>query len=153
MKTIVIIFNGINLPYHVIDYALEKATLESHEIHAIFLKGKREQKKGYIFPSDLGTAETLTSDKDAVIDDERIIADNMHLVMQMVENEKIPYRSTLKTNASIEDIKKVTASADLVVVDGNFDKMSLLSDKNISLKNLKKKISVLVQIIPNQEFF
>ena len=150
MKTIVTIINGIHLPYHVINYAIEKAKQESYEIHALFLKAKKEQKRGYFFPSDLGSAETVSSNDEALSADEKIIDDNMVLVREMVENEKISYRETLKTNASIEDIKKVAGPADLIVVDEDFDEMSLLKDNNISLKDLKNKISIPVHTVSDR---
>ncbi len=115
MKTIVIIINGINLPYHVIDHAIGKAKKNSSEIFALFLKRKREPSKGYGYPSDLATTETCTSDDAAVMEDEKIISQNMKIVQNMVEIEKIPYQSTLKTNTLIDEVIEITAMADLIV--------------------------------------
>jgi hypothetical protein len=42
MRTIAVIINGIYLPYHVIDYAIEKAKKNFVEIFALFLRGTRE---------------------------------------------------------------------------------------------------------------
>ncbi|SRR6266498_2741388 len=147
MKTILIIINGISLPFHVIDYAIEKAKRESYRIFALFLKGTKEPPKGYVFSSDLGTTETWTSETDAIKDDEKIILENMKLVKEMVDNEKISYRSTLKTNATIDDIIEISKTAHLIVVDENFDEMSLLSDNKISLKDLKDKITIPIQLV------
>src|SRR6266487_1899210 len=150
MKTIFIIINGISLPFHVIDYAINKAKKESYEIYALFLKGSSEPSKGYLFPSDLSTTETWTSEADAVKDDEKIISENMKLIKEMVEDEKIHYRSALKTNASIEEVIEMSTSMDLIIVDENFDEMFLLSDNNLSLKDLKDKISIPFHVISNE---
>ncbi len=147
MKTIVVIVNGISLPFHVIDYVISKAKKESYEIYALFLRGTKEPLKGYVFPSDLGTTETWTSEADAIKDDEKIIMDNMKLVKEMVEDEKISYRSTLKINASIDEVITIIRAADLIVVDENFDEVSLLSDNKISLKDLRDKITIPVQLV------
>src|SRR6186713_1683879 len=104
MKTILIILNGIRLPFHVIDFAISRAKENTSEIYALFLKGGHEQSKGYIFPSDLGSTETGASDSQALKEDETIIYDNMKMVRSMVEAEKIPYREILRTNASLAEI-------------------------------------------------
>ncbi len=151
MKTIYVIINGISLPYEVIDYAIEKAKKNSMGIHALFLKGSSEPPKGYLYPSDLRTIETGISDKEAVMEDEKIITDNVNLVKELVEDEKIPFMSTLKTNASIDEVASLTDAADLIVVDENFDEMPLLSDNKISLKDLKKKISIPVHVVSTKK--
>jgi hypothetical protein len=147
MKTILMILNGINLPFHVIDFVIDKAKKESYKIYALFLKGTQEPPKGYLFPNDLATTETWTSDSDAIKDDEEIISENMKLVKEMIEDEKILYTSTLKTNASVDDVVEVSRTADLVVVDQNFDEVYLLSDEKISLKDLRDKITIPVQLV------
>src|SRR6476620_9564432 len=119
MKTIAVIIKGIYLPYNVIDYAIEKAKKESAEIFAVFLRGTREPSKGYGYPSDLPTTETWVSNTEAVNDDEKLISDNMKLAKQMIEDEKISYRSALTTNASINEVSEIIALADLIVVDEN----------------------------------
>jgi len=151
MKTIVVIINGIYLPYHVIDYAIEKAKKNSSEIFAIFLKGTHEPSKGYGYPSDLPATETWVSDEEAVDDDEKLISDNMKLLKQMIENEKISYHSALLTEASVDELAEITATADLIVVDENFDEMFLLDDNKISLKDLKDRISVPVYTVPSRK--
>jgi hypothetical protein len=151
MRTIIVIVNGISLPYNVIDYAIAEAKKSSFQIHAIFLKGTREPSKGYLYPSDLRTVETGVSDEESVLEDQKIIEENMHLVRELIENEKIPFTATLKTNASGSEVVALTANADLVVVDENFDEVSLLNDNKISLKDLKRKISGRVYVVPSSK--
>ena len=136
MKTILIIINGIKLPYHVVNYAIAEAKKNSSEIFVLFLKGKSEAPKGYGYPSDLAIAEESNSDKDAVTEDEKIIEDNINLVKSLVESEKIPYKSSLKTNVSLKEVIELSQSADLIVADEQFDE-SLLSQHKFSLKKLK----------------
>ena len=147
MKTILIIFNGIRLPFHVIDFAISRAKENTSEIYALFLKGGHEQSKGYIFPSDLGSTETV-SDAEVLKEDETIIYDNMKMVRSMVEAEKIPYREILRTNASLAEIATISEDADLIVLDENFDHATLLGDKKVSLKGLMEKISKPVELVP-----
>src|SRR5689334_22993546 len=151
MKTICVILNGIKVPYHVINFAINKAKKESYDLFALFIKGMSEPSKGYFYPSDLQTIEKSVSDKESVKEDEQIIADNMKLVEKMVENESISYSAILKTNVSIEEIKKIVAHVDLIAIDENFDQMSLLPDDKITLKELTKKISAPIYLIRNEE--
>ena len=149
MKTIMIIINGIHLPYHVIHYAIEKAKENSCGIFALFLRGSHEHSKGYGFPSDLSTA-SWASDAEAKRGDERIITDNMELVKNMIVNEKIVYNDAVKTNASIDEVAKITSTADLVLIDEKFDDYSLLGDDKISLKALMKRIHQPVEKIRDE---
>lgn len=139
--------NGIRLPYHVVHYAIEKAKENTAAIVALFLKSKSESSKGYIFPSDLVSSETSFFADQASSNDESIITDNMQLIQQMVENENISYQSISKANASIDEVKKLIAGADLVIVDENFDEDSLLSDDKISLKSLKREIDKPIDVV------
>ena len=149
MKTILVIINGITLPYHVIDYAIDKAKKNSSEIFALFLKGISEPPKGYVFPSDLGATETLTSETDGIKVDAEIISQNMKIVRDMVETEKIPYRAEIKTNASADEVAAMSTVADLIVIDENFDEMSLLSDPHVSLKDLMNKTGKPIHSVPH----
>ena len=150
MKTILIIFNGITLPFHVIEFAIDKAKENSAEIYALFLKGSHEPSKGYIFPSDMGIAEKRTSDAEAVKEDEAIIFQNMKMVKSMVEAEKIPYREALKTNVSLAEVANISEATDLIVVDENLDDRSFMGDSKISLKRLKRKISKPIHTVPEK---
>ena len=72
----------------------------------------------------------------------------MKMVKSMVETEKIPYREILKTNASLSEIATISEEVDLIVIDENFDHPTLLSDKKVSLKELLKKISRPIEVVP-----
>ena len=146
MKSICILINGISLPYDLVNYAIKEAKKSPSQIHAIFLKGTREPPKGYIYPSDLRTIESSVSDVDAIHEDEVIISDNIELVRKLIEDENLNFSSTIKTNASVCEVYEMCNNADLVLVEKNFDEMSLLSDNKVSLKDLQRKIHSLFAI-------
>ena len=147
MKTIAVIINGTRLPYHVIHHAINKAKENSSGIFALFLKGKHERSKGYGYPSDMLSTETSFFADEVVSEDEDMITDNMRLIKQMVEDENISYRSVLKTNAPVDEIAEIIASADLLVMDKNFDDPVLLGDKKIFLKALTERINKPVDLV------
>ena len=71
----------------------------------------------------------------------------MQLVRQMVEDESISYHSVLKTNAPVDEVAEIIAPADLLVIDKNFDDPTLLADRKISLKTLKERIDMPVDLV------
>ena len=150
MKIIFVILNGVHLPYHVIDYAIEKSRINNAELYALFLKGRHEHSEKYIFPSDLGNTEIRGSDDEAMKEDEEIISENMKVVQDMAEAKNIPFQSVLITNASIDEIKSITEEASLIIVDENFDKFSILANKKISLQILKKNIAKPIDAVPGK---
>jgi len=147
MKTIAVIINGTRLPYHVIHHAINKAKENSSGILAIFLKAKHEHSKGYGFPSDIDSSNSSFFASEVAGEDESIIADNMQLVKQMVEDEEISYQSVLKTNAGIDEIAEIVANADRIIIDKNFDESTLLGDDKISLKALTYKINKPIDLV------
>jgi hypothetical protein len=146
MKSVYILINGISLPYDLVNYAIEETKKSPSQIHAVFLKGTHEPPKGYLYPSDLRTIESSVSDKDAVHEDEVILSHSIELVRKLIEDENLIFSSTVKTNASVSEVCEICNNADLVLVDKNFDEMSLLSDNKISLKELQKKIPSLLAL-------
>jgi len=66
----------------------------------------------------------------------------------MADTEKIPYRAEIKTNASADEVVAMSATADLIVIDENFDEMSLLSDPHVSLKDLMNKTGKPLHPVP-----
>ena len=147
MKTIAVIINGTRLPYHVIHYAINKAKESSSGIFALFLKGKHERSKGYGYPSDMHSTELSFFADEVVSEDESMITDNMELIKQMIGDEGIPYQSSLKTNASVDEVAGIIASAELVVMDKNFDDLTLMGDNEISLKAFRKKIDKPIDLV------
>jgi hypothetical protein len=147
MKTIAVIINGTRLPYHVIHHAINKAKENSCGILAVFLKGKHEPSRGYGFPSDMHSTESSFFADEVASEDEGMITDNMQLIKQMVEDEKISYQSISKTNARVDEVAEIVAGADLIVIDKNFDDPTLLGDDKISLKALKEKMNKPVDLV------
>lgn len=145
-----IILNGIYLPYHVIHHAIDKAKQSAGKISVLFLSGKADHSKGYGFPSDLTSVESTISNETVASSDKEIINDNMILIKQMIELEDIDYVSSIKTNASIDEIIEITSSADLIIVDEDFDNYPIFGDNKISLNKLKQKILKPLDVVTKQ---
>lgn len=141
MNSIILIIDGIGLPFHLIDHAIQKAKDGEYGITALFLKGEHEPSAGYGYPSDLKAAENLTTEDEAIREDEKIISDNMQLVKSMIESKDIAYREMILTKPSAEKIATIASTADFVMIDADFDTKALLSSK-ILLQELAEVIIV-----------
>ncbi len=60
MKKIIVLFNGINAPWHITTFALNIAKQNDAEIYALFLK---DETPGYIYPSDIASVQQELSPK------------------------------------------------------------------------------------------
>ena len=56
MSTATLLFTGVALPYHVVDYAINWAKENEGSLRALFLIPERMPEEGYPFPNDLGAA-------------------------------------------------------------------------------------------------
>ena len=70
MKKILVVFNGINVPWHILNFATDIAKRNSSQIDGIFL---RDQEIVYPFPNDLSFTEIdftrgSVTEEDAVLE-------------------------------------------------------------------------------------
>lgn len=149
MKTILVLLNGIQLPYRVIEYAIEWAEKNSGNIYVLFLQSEKETSNNYAFPNDLRLAETETDKANAKRDDEEILSTNRQLIEEMAEAKNIPYQFKTIVNAKLNDVLEVSKNVSIIVVDEDFDDVGLpLSNKNISLKQIMHHANCPVQVVP-----
>ena len=148
MKNILVLLNGIQMPYHVIEYAIEWAEQNSGSIHVILLKSSEEVEVSYPFPSDLNLAETRTNKSNARQDDEEILSTNTQLIKEMAEQRNIACTFETIIDAQPGDVAEASSHAAVLAIDADFDDEGLpLGDKNISLKNIKHEAKCPVQVI------
>ncbi len=145
MKTILFIVDGISLPFHVIEQAIKKAKEGGYSVSGLFLKGEEEPAVGYAFPSDMKAAENLTTETEAVQEDEKIIMYNMELVKSMMDLKNVSYNNMYFTNPSAEKVATLASAYNFVIIDAAFDKKALLSS-NLTLNDLTE--TIIVPVIP-----
>ncbi|MEJ7769759.1 MAG: hypothetical protein WKF89_18210 [Chitinophagaceae bacterium] len=149
MKSILVIFNGIKFPFHLMEYALKQAKSQSASLHALFLKGKEETSTGYGFPSDLGQAENVTDSEDAREDDEKIIRHHMKLSEDMAITESIPFTSAILANSSLTETTHLMKPFHMVLLDAAYDveTNSLLTNDRFTAQDLIEKSSSPVTLV------
>lgn len=149
MKKILIIINGVKLPYHLADAAIERAKKNGERLHAVLLKSDQEAGEDYPFPNDLESTENVSSESDLEKDDEKIINLNMELLREKAESEKIDFLGEIKTNISTAELKALSADADVVLLDADFDESAVLGNLTITLKEIKNAVDKPVEVIEN----
>lgn len=147
MNTIAILFNGLRLPYHLVNHAIARAKQQSSSILAVFLTGSDKPGGGYLFPSDLPLADNQFFADKTASDNDRMLADNMRLVQQMVENEGINYKGVSNTDASIDSIAGLTGEASLLLVSDDFDEAVLDGNSKITLQGLQEETGKPVEVV------
>lgn len=147
MKKAVLFFNGISLPFYVLEYAVKWAKNNESSIHIIFLKGEKTVETGYGFPSDLPIAETITSDEEALDEDEQIIKNNMKLAAEKVQLEDIACTTEIMENPEMDELMDSIADADILVIDSYFDERDSPLSHKISIKDIVEKATCSVQLV------
>ena len=142
MEQIVVIFNGIKVPDHLVNAAISKAKESGSGLLALFLAGE-EKDEGYIFPSDLDAAQDDTDADDAERADMRVIRSQMKVLEGTAKVEGIACTTELLFEPELEEVTAKIGTAQLVLIDANY---------NTDLNTVTSfKMEDLIQQLPNVE--
>jgi hypothetical protein len=147
MGTIIILVNGLDMPYHVVDRAIAIAKEKKSRLLAIFLEGKRERREGYVFPSDLDAAEKGITEAETLVEDKEIISHNSDVIARMAEFDGIQLESKIIENPKLEELIQIFEGADLIVADRDFDSELLLDAHKITLKRIVENSQAPVELV------
>jgi Fic family protein len=147
MKSITVLLYGIEIPYTVIDAAIAECKNIKSSMQVIIVYPRKEEKPGYIFPSDLAMAETLTNEEDALEDDKNIIESNIQLIQQMSLADDVQITSHIRTSFSKEELKSLTATTQKLFVDAKIDKHLVEGNEYLSLSDIKALADCEVMVI------
>ena len=149
MKSALILFNGIQFSFNLVDHAIDWAKAGSGRLHFLFLKATEETSPGYGFPSDIQQAETVTDAEDAEKSDERIIRQQMELVENMAAMEKIPCQVELRTEPSLEEVIEVAKTADILFLEaGEEETTGTLASTRFTMEKLREQAPCPVELVP-----
>lgn len=116
MKKIIVLFNGINAPWHITTFALNIAKQNNAEVHALFLKDETHE---YPFPSDIASVQEDLSPKKEKADNEILQQKNVQLFKTFCEDEKV--KCSFEMNVSLRKLVDLSSGADCVVTDSHDD--------------------------------
>ena len=116
MKQIIVLFNGINAPWHITTFAINIAKHNDAEIHALFLK---DETPGYVFPSDIASVQTELSPKRERADDDVLEEKNIQLFKTFCDEEKVT--CFFEKEVFLKKLIELSADADCLVTDSHDD--------------------------------
>jgi hypothetical protein len=147
MKKAVIIYNGLHFYLPLADKAFEWAKVRKCPVVAIFLKVKHEPSQGYVFPSDIVAAESLSTNKDADISDKQTIDSCMKLLEHQAAKEHIELSVILLVNPTSEEIEKQLMDCDAIFMQQTPEDLEHLPIAGVNVKELLKDVNVPVEIV------
>jgi nucleotide-binding universal stress UspA family protein len=116
MKKIIVLFNGINAPWHITTFALNIAKQNDAEVYALFLK---DETSGYIYPSDIASVQQELSPKGEKEDNDNLEEKNIQLFKTFCDDEKV--KCSFEKNVSLKKLIDLSSDADCVVTDSHDD--------------------------------
>jgi len=137
MNNIKALLYGIEIPYHVIDAAIAACKMLKTPLEVIILFPGKEEKPGYIFPSDLTLAETLTNEEDVLEEDKKILAGNIQLIQKKSLAADVQITTHIRNTFSKEVLKSLTAATHILYVDAEIDKHLVEGNEYLPLSVIK----------------
>lgn len=148
MKTALVIFNGIQFSYNLVDRAIDWAVENQAGLHGLFVYSDKEPPEGYIFPSDIDPAEDLYSKKDAEKNNEKIIVGQIKLLTDMARTKGISVNAEQVLNPPLKKILANLEGAEILFIDEKHDDAFLLACTSFKLKDLVKQSKCPVEMVP-----
>lgn len=128
MKKIVVLFNGINAPWHITTFALNIARQNDAEVHALFLK---DEISGYPYPSDIDSVQAEVTGKKEEKSNEELEEKNIELFKSFCDDEKVICH--FQKNVTIKQLIDFSSDADCIVADSH-DHLKRYSLKDILIQ-------------------
>jgi len=116
MKKIIVLFNGINAPWHITTFAINIAKQNDAEVHALFL---RDEKISNPYPSDIKSAQTNFPGDNEENSDEQLEEKNIQLFKTFCDDEKV--KCSFERDVSLKKFVELSAAADCIVTDSHDD--------------------------------
>lgn len=119
MSTATLLFTGVALPYHVIDYAINWAKDNEGSLRALFLVPGRMPEEGYPFPNDLDDAENLTNEADAEKGISNIVNEEIRFIEKRCKASHIPVQSEILYSPPVQKVVSRVNDSDVIFIDRN----------------------------------
>ncbi|MEO6136029.1 MAG: universal stress protein [Ginsengibacter sp.] len=122
MKKILILFNGINAPWHITTFALRVAKENGSDVHVLFLK---DEVNSYPYPSDITSVQKDFSPKKERADNTELQEKNIELFTSFCKDVNVA--CFFERNVSLKNLVDFTGGADIVITDSHdeFQKYAL----------------------------
>jgi hypothetical protein len=151
MSTGAILINGVNLPYHVIDKAIEWAKDNQSSLRALFIFKSSKNAEDYGFPSDIERAETLISENEADAELERLVIHNMRFTEKQVKLHGIQIKTEYLKDPSLDEVRSSLSGTGILFIDpDNFKHPEDLANVDISYDDLVQLFPFSIVQVPKE---
>ena len=121
MKKILVVFNGAQFPYHVLEQAITMAVGDNSLLVGVFLRPPLPSETVYPFLNDLALTGSGYYVRDATSDEAAIIKTNITLFKDTCNTNNVNHTVHLDKGTPTPELLKESMFADLVVIDAKAD--------------------------------
>jgi nucleotide-binding universal stress UspA family protein len=116
MKKILVLFNGMNAPWHITRFALNMAKENNSEVEVLFLK---DEATSYPYPSDITAVQEDYSAEKEKDDNKSLQERNIELFTGFCKDESVA--CSFEKNVSLKNLVDFTGDADIVITNSHDD--------------------------------
>jgi nucleotide-binding universal stress UspA family protein len=128
MKKILVLFNGVNAPWHVSTFAINFAKQNEAEVFALFLK---DETYGYPYPSDIGSVQSDLLPEKEKADNKELKEKNIQIFKTFCADENVKF--DFDKDVSLKKVMELSSDAYCIVTDSHDD------FRKYSLKDILEK--------------
>ena len=122
MRKILIVFNGVGYPTHVMDFAMKLAANGASLLHAVFMKPMHvDESLQYPFPNDLSITGSLADKEAERRTDIQAIEDNKQVFRDECQANHINFNIDDEHEILLDILIEHSKFADLIIADVNDD--------------------------------
>jgi hypothetical protein len=147
MKTALVIVNGLKLPYFLTDRSIAWAKQEGGSLQALFLSSGKEMPEGYIYPSDINSAQEITDERDAEIESLKILHDEMKLFKSMLKAAGVTGGAEMLNDPTLEEVLDKAAGYELLFIAPGYGETSQLAITRFSMQDLIDEAPCAVEVV------
>lgn len=116
MASVLIIFSGLTFTYDALDRAIAQAKHTGAGLQVLFLVEKPVE-EGYVYPSDIDAAESLTNSQDTATDDRHLLHSKINLIRDKVRAEGIACSIQVSNDPSVDAVLAAADNVSMIFVD------------------------------------
>jgi|RhiMetdeSRZDD1v2_1073273.scaffolds.fasta_scaffold63164_4 hypothetical protein len=142
MKKTTLLINGVSLPYHVLDKALEHAKNNRLPVLAVFIYENIDEKDYKVSPEAEEMSKAELSESNAAKNLEELVQHNSSYVETFFDKNDIVYEVVILRNPTIGEIVNSLKTADQIFIDHDtFTHPDEFAYVNFTLEDLEEQIA------------
>jgi DNA-binding MarR family transcriptional regulator len=142
MKKSAILINGVSLPHHVIDKAVQQAGKNGRQLKVVFIYENTDDKE---YPGELASKADI-SESNAVKNLEDLVQHNAEYVETNFMQHDVQHEIVVLRNPSIEEVAASLSDADKIFVDHEtFMHPDEFAYVNFSFEDLEEQIKTKIE--------